>query len=51
MEPMFQGTWAWDDLDMVGHDLDKPGFAQGEFNHLAEFAKIIDMLQVEHPGT
>jgi triacylglycerol lipase len=47
----FKGTWPCDHLDMVGHDLDKPGFAQGDFNHLAEFAKIMDLLQAEHPGT
>jgi triacylglycerol lipase len=47
----FQDTWPCDHLDMVGHDLDKPGFAQGEFNHLVEFDKIITKLQAEHPGT
>ena len=48
----FMGTWDCDHLDQVGHDLDNlPLLERGDFDHIAKFTEIIDLLQREHPGT
>jgi len=47
----FKEIWPCDHLDMVGHDLDDPMLRPRKFDHLAEYDKIITMLQAEHPGT
>lgn len=48
----FMGTWDCDHLDQVGHDLDNlPLLERGDFDHIAKFTGIIDLLQREHPGT
>ena len=48
----FIETWPCDHLDQVGHDLDNlPLLERGDFDHIAKFTEIIDLLQREHPGT
>jgi triacylglycerol lipase len=48
----FMETWPCDHLDQVGHDLDNlPLLERGDFDHIAKFTEIIDLLQRQHPGT